>query len=150
MKKVALILMLMTMIFLLTAETMTVHTTSGDYTFELTEIESIVFSPVAVQEDFIDFISKVPIRFLKNYPNPFNPITTISFELSQKGKTLVEIFNAKGQKVKTLLNEELDAGVHKIIWRGLDKQNNKVASGVYFYKVSVNNKENINKMIMLK
>ena len=63
---------------------------------------------------------------------------------------MVEIFNVKGQKVKTLLNEQLDIGIHSLVWRGLDKQNQKVASGIYFYRVKVNNEEKINKMIMMK
>jgi len=149
-KKVFILSLFLLIILLLQSETMIVHTTSGNYTFELSEIDQITFEPVGANEDFIEFLEKVPIKFLKNFPNPFNPETTISFELNQKGETLVDIFNVKGQKVKTLLNEELDVGVHNLFWKGLDEQNKRVSSGVYFYKVNVNNEEKINKMIMLK
>lgn len=151
MKKVLILVLFLTSILLLRAETMTVYTTSGSQTFEVSDIYQITFEgPNGVDDDLIEFISKVPIKFLTNFPNPFNPVTTISFELNQKGKTLVEIFNVKGQKVKTLLNEQLDIGIHSLVWRGLDKQNQKVASGIYFYRVKVNNEEKINKMIMMK
>ena len=150
MKKITLVLLLMTIVFLLCAETMIVHTTSGDYSFEISEIEQIFFEPNGVDEDFVEFMNKVPIKFLKNYPNPFNPDTTISFELNQPGQTLVEIYNVKGQKVMTLLNDELETGVHNLVWKGLDEQGQQVASGMYFYKVKVNKEEKINKMIMIK
>ena len=124
MKKITLVLLFMTIVFLLSAETMIVHTTTGNVVFEVSDINQITFDGYdGVDEDFIDFMSKVPIKFLKNYPNPFNPETTISFELNQQGQTLVEIYNVKGQKV---------------------------ASGMYFYKVKVNKEEKINKMIMIK
>ena len=151
MKKITLELLFMTIVFLLSAETMIVHTTTGNVVFEVSDINQITFDGYdGVDEDFIDFMSKVPIKFLKNYPNPFNPETTISFELNQQGQTLVEIYNVKGQKVKTLLNDELETGVHNLVWKGMDEQGQKVATGMYFYKVKVNKEEKINKMIMIK
>jgi hypothetical protein len=151
MKKITLVLLFMTIVFLLSAETMIVHTTTGNVVFEVSDINQITFDGYdGVDEDFIDFMSKVPIKFLKNYPNPFNPETTISFELNQQGQTLVEIYNVKGQKVKTLLNDELETGVHNLVWKGMDEQGQKVATGMYFYKVKVNKEEKINKMIMIK
>ncbi len=151
MKKIFLILLSLMFISLLVAETMMIHLTSGEtIDFVTSEIQEITFDPNVSVEEMVEFISQIPIRFLKNYPNPFNPTTTISFEINQCGKTKVEIFNVKGQKVKTLLNEELDVGVHNIVWKGIDEHNKKVANGVYFYKVKVNKEEKINKMIMLK
>lgn len=119
-------------------------------TFELTDIIEITFGEYVSVQDMANIISKIPIKFLKNYPNPFNPSTKISFQLTEPGKTKVEIYNVKGQKVKTLLNENRNQGYHTIVWNGDDNNNNTVASGVYFYKVSLNGKENINKMIMVK
>ena len=146
------VLLFMTIVFMLSAETMIVHTTSGDYTFVTSDINQITFSipGSGLNEEMIEFLEKVPIKFLKNYPNPFNPETTISFELNQQGQTLVEIYNVKGQKVKTLLNDELETGVHNLVWKGMDEQGQQLASGMYFYKVKVNKEEKINKMIMIK
>jgi hypothetical protein len=139
------------MIFLtsLSAEIMIVHTISGDYEFDISEINYIDFDPVSA-EDFETLFSKIPIRFLKNYPNPFNPTTNIQFDLTQAGKTEVNIYNIKGQKVKTLLYQELDVGVHNFVWSGKDDNGKRVASGVYFYKVTVNKQERIRKMILIK
>ena len=149
MRKLFLCLMLLIFLTSLSAEMMIVHTISGDYEFDISEINYIDFNPVSV-EDFEMLFSKIPIRFLKNYPNPFNPTTNIQFDLTLTGKTKVEIYNIKGQKVKTLLDQELDAGVHNIVWYGKDGNGKRVASGVYFYKVTFNEQEKIKKMIMLK
>ena len=151
MRKKVLLLLFILMVILLRSETMIVHTTSGDYTFEVSNIDEITFiDSTGTNEDLIEFISKVPIQFLKNFPNPFNPVTEIQFELNQNGKVQVEIFNVKGQKVKTILNEDLEQGKHNLLWNGTNENEKRVTSGVYFYKISCNGKEKINKMIKVK
>lgn len=151
MRKAITILLVILVASLLTAETMTIHLNNGETVeFDTSEIQEITFGPDVSVEEMVEFISQIPIKFLKNYPNPFNPITTISFEIAENGKTEVEIFNVKGQKVKTLIKEQLEAGNHSIVWNGKNDSNNQVASGMYFYKVSVNNSQKISKMIMLK
>ena len=86
-----------------------------------------------------------------NYPNPFNPETTISFSIPEESNVELTIFNIKGQKVKTLINSSLDKGNHSIIWNGKNEHNKSVASGVYFYKFDVNDKtKSIKKCLMLK
>ncbi len=88
---------------------------------------------------------------LQNYPNPFNPETNINYSIPEEGKVEVSIYNVKGQKVKTLVNETQISGEHTVVWNGTNKQNKRVASGVYFYKLEVNNsKLLINKMLLLK
>ena len=84
-------------------------------------------------------------KLCQNYPNPFNPSTTISYVLPEDGHVKLEIFNSLGQKVETLLNKTMQKGVHKIIWNA---QN--VPSGTYFYKITVNNFSQANKMVFLK
>ena len=85
-----------------------------------------------------------------NYPNPFNPETTISFDLAKDSFVNIEIFNIKGQKVKTLISEQYKAGNHNVIWNGIDDNGRNVSSGVYFYKMSTENYNSINKMILMK
>jgi predicted outer membrane repeat protein len=88
---------------------------------------------------------------LSNYPNPFNPQTTINFQLPDNGEVNLSIYNIKGQKVKTIVNEKLEQGLHQIIWDGKNDNNQYVASGVYFYKLKVNNKNiAIKKCLLLK
>ncbi len=85
-----------------------------------------------------------------NYPNPFNPTTAIKFSLAKADDVEIEIYNIKGQKVKSLLNEKRDAGQNSVVWNGTDDTNKSVGSGVYFYKIKASTFSKINKMIMLK
>ena len=88
--------------------------------------------------------------WLTNYPNPFNPETTISFSLLNPGKIRLEIFNIRGQKITTLLDEYREAGEHRIVWNGRDEQDRSSPSGVYFYRLSGNNTSKSKKMLLLK
>ncbi len=88
----------------------------------------------------------------QNYPNPFNPTTTISFSLTAKDAedAQLEIYNIKGQKVETLVNEVLSVGEHSIIWNGRDSNNKRVSSGIYLYKLKAGDYTDIKKMILIK
>lgn len=92
----------------------------------------------------------VNTALLGNYPNPFNPETTISFALAKKGNVKIDIFNIKGQKVKTLINNSMDKGRHELVWDGNDKNNKQVSSGVYLYRLETDAKEFNSKMILMK
>ncbi len=86
-----------------------------------------------------------------NYPNPFNPETTISFSVVQTSSLVnLEIYNLKGQKIKTLVNEVLSAGSHSVVWNGTDDKGKSVASGVYLYKMRTGNYVSSKKMILMK
>ncbi len=102
-----------------------------------------------IDENQLD-IAPITTRLYNNYPNPFNPETTISFDLPQRDKVELVVYNLKGQKVKSLINEEMDMGVHKIIWNGTNNQGKEVASGVYYYRLSCRNYTKTNKMVLLK
>jgi hypothetical protein len=85
-----------------------------------------------------------------NYPNPFNPETTIRYNTAAKGPVSIEIFNLKGQRVKTLVNDTKEAGSYAAVWNGLDSNNCPVSSGVYFYKMNAGKYSATRKMIMMK
>ncbi len=87
---------------------------------------------------------------LKNYPNPFNPITTISFEVPKNDMISLEIFNLKGELVKTLIKRNVSKGIHRIIWNGRNKKGQKVKSGIYFIKLQTSGKVISQKIILLK
>ncbi|MCK4652817.1 MAG: T9SS type A sorting domain-containing protein, partial [Candidatus Cloacimonetes bacterium] len=87
---------------------------------------------------------------LQNYPNPFNPETTIEYSIPQESKVDLKIYNIKGQKVKTLVSEQLPVGEHSVIWNGRDSNGNRVGSGIYFYKLKTDNFEKTKKMIFMK
>ncbi len=87
-----------------------------------------------------------------NYPNPFNPETTISYSVSQAQHVRLEVYNMRGQLVKTLINEYITSPNTRldVIWNGLDNNNNKVSSGIYLYKLITDNYSKTNKMILMK
>lgn len=87
----------------------------------------------------------------QNYPNPFNPETTISFTLKDPALSLkLNIYNIKGQLVKTLYDGALQKGQHSFVWNGTDETNCQVSSGVYFYRLSNGKESRQRKMVLLK
>ena len=88
---------------------------------------------------------------LRNYPNPFNPSTTITFSISQNGSVNLEVYDMTGRHVRTLLSGEVAAGHHTAQWDGRDERGSSVGSGVYFYRLRVgSNFSDSRKMLLLK
>jgi len=87
---------------------------------------------------------------LRNYPNPFNPETTISFSLEKSSKVEIDIYNIRGELTKTLVNNEFSSGVQTVIWNGTDNKNKQAASGIYLYRMRSNKKIITRKMVLLK
>ena len=85
-----------------------------------------------------------------NYPNPFNPTTNISFALPIDSKVSLKIYNVAGQLVRTLVNETMVAGIHTVTWDGINSNGEKVASGIYFYKLNAGDYSKTMKMVMTK
>ncbi len=114
---------------------------------EIIEVEFIYMPASTSQTD----VTPATTAIVGNFPNPFNPETTIQFSTSKPGHTTLTIFNVKGQKVKTLVDANLDANVHSVIWNGQDNSGKNVTSGVY-YAVLKAAGENpaVQKMILLK
>jgi len=114
-------------------------------------LDYIIFPPIADQVNVNDELIPNVTKLLGNYPNPFNPTTTISFNLNTESTKNTEliIYNIKGQIVKQLVNEPLASGLHSIVWNGKDDMGRSVASGVYFYQLNVNNKNISSKKCLL-
>ena len=110
------------------------------------EVEVIVETGNAADENEIKSIG----RLFGNYPNPFNPETTISFNIKENREVILEVFNTKGQKIRTLINGNLPAGNHRVNWNGKSENDLKVPSGIYFYKIKSGNYTSTRKMILLK
>ncbi len=106
----------------------------------------ITFPDIDVDEEIISG----NIKFLRNYPNPFNPETTIQFSLSEQSEVEIVIFNSKGEKIKNNVSGNYPAGTHYVLWNGKDERNNPVASGIYFYQIKSENSVKMNKMILMK
>lgn len=85
-----------------------------------------------------------------NYPNPFNPQTTISYSVKENIPVTIEIYNVKGQKVKTLVQESKAAGDYSVVWNGVDENNRAMASGVYYFKMIAGKYSSTKKMMLMK
>ena len=120
-----------------------------NYQYDISLTKTNAFGQVTSIDDEIIALNDYK---LFNYPNPFNPSTTISFlTKNQTENAQIEIFNIKGQKIKTLTNENYDKGNHSVTWNGVDESNNPVSSGIYYYKLQVNGRtEAIRKCLLLK
>ncbi|MCF7868873.1 MAG: T9SS type A sorting domain-containing protein, partial [Candidatus Cloacimonetes bacterium] len=89
-------------------------------------------------------------ELIGNYPNPFNPSTTIAFNLANAGHVTIDVYNIKGEKVRTLVDGEFTATSHTVTWDGIDDNNKQVSSGVYFYKMKADKYVQTKKMILMK
>lgn len=85
-----------------------------------------------------------------NYPNPFNPSTTIRFALVKDSRISLDVYNLKGQRVKRLFNGLYPKGTHSLIWDGTDENGSGVSSGVYFVRMNDGTKTRIQKMMLMK
>ena len=86
----------------------------------------------------------------QNIPNPFNPVTTISFSLAMRGHATIDVFDAGGAWVRRLVDEDRAAGDHAVQWDGRDARGKSVASGVYFYRLASGSAVESKKMVLLK
>ncbi len=85
-----------------------------------------------------------------NYPNPFNPSTTIRYSVAESGPVNIDIYNVKGQLVKQLVKDEKQAGQHSVVFDGTDSSGRPVASGIYFYKMQAGKFNATRRMILMK
>ncbi len=102
--------------------------------------------------DIDDNEPNIPTGFelIQNYPNPFNPSTEISFRLPENSFVTISVFNMLGQHVKTLVESDLNAGLHTVTWDATNQYNNRVASGIYCYKMETEKFAEMKKMMLLK
>ncbi len=97
-----------------------------------------------------DAVLPPPALDLSNYPNPFNPETTISYTLPVSGSVSLDIYNSRGQLVRSLINEELPAGAHALVWNGRDDFGKGVASGLYLCRIACNGQQETRKLLLIK
>ena len=86
----------------------------------------------------------------KNYPNPFNPITNIKFDLPKAGHVTLNIFDVSGRLVRTLVNENRAAASYTVTWDGTDNRGGKAASGAYYYRLQTGDRVITHKMMLVK
>jgi len=86
----------------------------------------------------------------QNYPNPFNPTTTIEYNIPHRSFVTVTVYNARGQKIRTVVQDTKTAGKHTAVWDGKDYFGNKVSSGVYLYQIRAEDFIDSKKMLLVK
>ncbi|MCK5052491.1 MAG: hypothetical protein KAS53_12270 [Candidatus Cloacimonetes bacterium] len=114
-------------------------------------IQKVKFEPVGADDPQIHHPGNI---LLQNYPNPFNPTTTLDFSLKEESLVSLNIYNVRGQKVKTLVADEMQAGYHSVVWNGKNDYGKSVSSGIYFAGFEANNINgdytSVKKMLLLK
>ena len=104
---------------------------------------------VVVDEHEAPFIPKAT-ALMQNFPNPFNPTTTLSFDVAQAGNVTIQIYDVSGRLVATLLNAHKEIGRHRVEWNGKDTNGSLVPSGIYFYRMRAVGFEATKKMILVR
>ncbi|MEA1971775.1 MAG: carboxypeptidase regulatory-like domain-containing protein [Candidatus Cloacimonadota bacterium] len=137
---------------------------NGTYNIEVSHPDydtSTIDSVLIVDDEYFPFyyeanaigdddISVFTTTLVGNYPNPFNPTTTINFTLASEADVKLYIYNVLGQKVRQFDKKMLIAGHHSIVWNGTNQQNKQVGSGIYFYRLEAGKFIQTKKMIMIK
>jgi hypothetical protein len=106
------------------------------------------YSPSVSDSDVVAVIEKTEL--LGNYPNPFNPETTIQFALESDSHVQIDVYNIKGHKIATVTSKTFPAGRHNVIWHGKDENSREVASGIYFYQMTTDGYSAMRKMLLMK
>ena len=114
--------------------------------FDPNQLQNIVGTPGSLE------VRAIPTSFAlnQNFPNPFNPETTISYDLADGGRVELEIYNVMGQMMNQLVSEEQAAGRYRVVWDGSDAVGRNVASGVYFYRLNTTQFNAVRKLMLLK
>ncbi len=120
-------------------------------------IDTIVESAISWIEDeqtaiYVTESNSLPeqITLFQNYPNPFNPQTTIRYSLPQPEDLELVIYDMQGQLIKTTINQKVPSGNHQYVWNGRDNWGNKVASGVYVYRLRTDDITIARKMLLIR
>ncbi len=116
------------------------------------KLADVSFDGKVTQHNVIEVNIGLPSEFSleQNYPNPFNPETTIRFSLTESGYVTLSIFNIKGQRVRTLVSNPTNTGIHSVVWDGRDDQGQILPSGVYIYELRTDNRVETKKMDFIK
>lgn len=121
----------------------------GTNSFVTTGADTVLVN-VSLDVDGFEPQSPHSYQLEANYPNPFNPSTTIKYRLANSAATTLRIFNMVGEEIRTLVNESQPAGEYRVTWNGKDNQGNPAASGVYILTIRSGEFQKSQRMILLK
>lgn len=114
--------------------------------FSLNYIDVEFVAPTSVD----DGVAPRALGLAHNYPNPFNPLTTIEYVVPSEGPVRVTVFDARGRQVRILVDEQKTSGTHTVSWDGRDDDGHPLASGVYFHRFEVGGEARMGRMVLLK
>lgn len=97
-----------------------------------------------------DPIKPNKFKLNNNFPNPFNPVTTIQYDLPEDSRVQLTIYDLLGREVRQLVNEYQNAGYRTIIWDGKNNQGKYAGTGVYLYRIQAGEYHRVKKMVLLK
>ena len=121
---------------------------------ELTADDTLLITVISlgISSPNQEISSQLPEQFALhyNYPNPFNPSTTISYDLPEQAQVTLSIYDLLGKKIKTLVNQSQDAGKNIVVWDGTDNLGRQVSGGVYLYQIQAGEFTQTRKMLLLK
>ena len=100
--------------------------------------------------DVTEAVAPIENKLHQNFPNPFNPITVISFDMKEKGFVSIVLYNVAGQRVRTLVSEIKEPGSYTMLWDGRNDKGTEVASGIYFYDMKTRNFCKTRKLVLLR
>lgn len=125
---------------------LTCHTAAKFFYIELAPPGSVSVEP----QPYARVVTLGKAEVLQNVPNPFNPETRIDFSLVEAGVATLRVYDAQGRAIRTLMNELRPKGRYSVHWDGRDDSGNRMASGVYFYELTIGGDRSSRKMILLK
>ncbi|MFC1552292.1 T9SS type A sorting domain-containing protein [Candidatus Latescibacterota bacterium] len=119
------------------------HTGSSSYNNEAGFwcLCQIYYEPILVEDNTIP----KQFRLIGNFPNPFNPVTEIRYEIPEQCNVKLKIYTISGQLVETLIDETVSPGIHSVKWNPTE-----ISSGLYIYEMEAGNKKYVNRMLLLK
>jgi len=112
----------------------------------------VQFNPMSFHDVSLDYDTFLPTTFAlyQNHPNPFNPITTIRYDLSEDGPVSIIIYDLMGREIKTLVKQVSAPGRYSVNWNGRNQWGKQIASGMYFYRMETPKFQSVKKLIFLK
>jgi hypothetical protein len=122
------------------------------YWYKLEDVDyegnPVMHGPISPQEAAKEQV--LEFRLNPAYPNPFNPVTHIAYEIPQDGNVKLVVYDLNGKTIRTLVNAEQKAGQYQLEWNGTDQSGNFVSSGVYFVSITTGNYKKTNKVIFVR
>ena len=126
---------------------------SGNESTRSPEISCMTIPPTDTTEPSVSVEQPaLPTEFglSRNYPNPFNPVTEIKYQLPEPAKVVIRIYGLLGAKVRTLIDEEVEAGFHTIQWDATDEAGNQMPSGVYILTMMAGDLRSVQKISLIR